>query len=310
MENHNETPSAVDHTTGPEENFWQLSERWEKYRLESNPDWIPPADHGFRMVTGTHTGSKDGEFHVYEPGLIFEEYSDGSSAYGPAVGPCPEDGLLVQGDWVGYYLDASMTQRVMRYGMNFREGIETAILERIGPLEAQGSGEGTEADDILENIQRERLDIVNQRLQGLTLEDEESGNTPAQDVDGDLDSDGSVSASGIATPTTSVAPTSLGQRTPSTTTASRSGTTIMTPSTATDSTWRPSVVGENDSVAGGKSARSAGSSQLWGGKTMNMVHIGRGGSFIHLGGGSYDRRVAAGRSTESTEGGEAVNDTA
>jgi hypothetical protein len=137
MVTHNETASAVDHTTGPEENFWQLSERWEKCRLESNPDWIPPADSTFRMVTGTHTGSMNGEFHVYKPGLIFEQYPDGSSAYGPAVGPSPEYGLLVQGDWVGYYLDPSMTKKVMRNLMNFRQGITTAILERIGPLEAQ-----------------------------------------------------------------------------------------------------------------------------------------------------------------------------
>jgi hypothetical protein len=307
MVTHNETASAVDHTTGPEENFWQLSERWEKCRLESNPDWIPPADSTFRMVTGTHTGSMNGEFHVYKPGLIFEQYPDGSSAYGPAVGPSPEYGLLVQGDWVGYYLDPSMTKKVMRNLMNFRQGITTAILERIGPLEAQSRVEGPEADDILESIQRERLDIVNQRLYGLSLEDEEPGNNPAQDYGGDLGSEDSASSSGIVpTPTTSVAPTSLGQPTPSTTTASRSGTTVMTPSTATDSTWRPSVVGENDSVSGGKSAKPAGPSQLWGGKKMNLAQFGPGAS-IHLGGGFSHARSTAG---PLTEGGEAVDDTA
>jgi hypothetical protein len=67
------------------------------------------------------------------------------------------------------------------------------------------------------------------------------------------------------------------------------------------------VVGENDSVAGGKSAKPSDSSQLWGGKTMNMVHIGAGGSFNHIGTRIVHARSAAG---PSTKGGEAVDDTA
>jgi hypothetical protein len=310
MDTHNENPSTVGHTSGPKENFWQLSERWEKHRSESIPDWTPPRDSGFKMVTGVHMGMKDGEAHVYSPGLVFERYGDGTSAYGPAMGPCPEDGLMVKGDYVAYYMDASMTAEASRNFMDLRKGITTAILERIGPLEAQGGRGGSEADDLLEHIQRERLKIVNQRLSGLSLEDQESGTTPAQHDEGDPGSDDSASASGMATPTTSVAPTSLGQPTPSTTTASRSGTTIMTPSTATDSTWRPSVVGDNDSVAGGRPPTQAGSSQLWGGKKVNMVHIGPGGSFIHLGSWIGDPRSAAGPSEKGKEGGEAVDDTA